>query len=485
MSLLESARCGAQLPRLENIPPFVSSAGADAIEVGKLAGFVPDPWQEHVLVNSLGEKQDGTWAAPTVGLVVARQNGKNVVTIIRELAGLFVFGEKLIVHSAHEQKTANEHFRRLLAAIEGVPEFDARVLKVSRGKGSEAIELRGGQRILFNTRSGSAFRGFTATTIVIDEAMHFDEASAQSLIPTVSTQSMTGELQIWWTGSAVDELNPKHNGEAFARVREQGLAGNDEVAYFEWSAPFDDPDDIDPAVAGNIEFAAAANPGLGIRISPEWVEHERTVALGPRGFAVERLSVGCWPDPEGSHVISGEQWAKLMDPRSKPLDPVVFSFDVTPDRSYSTISVCGRREDGKKHVEVVMHGPGTGWVVPQLVGFKTRQNPAGVVCDGAGPAGSLIHELEQQNVEVKALSAREHGQACGAFFDHVVQEELRHLGTPELADALRGATRRSLGDAWAWDRKKSTVDISPLVACTLALWGHLTNDAAEPFMEVW
>ena len=28
-----------------------------------------------------------------------------------------------------------------------------------------------------------------------------------------------------------------------------------------------------------------------------------------------------------------------------------------------------------------------------------------------------------------------------------------------------------LGDAWAWDRKTPSVDISPLTAASLALWG--------------
>ena len=43
---------------------------------------------------------------------------------------------------------------------------------------------------------------------------------------------------------------------------------------------------------------------------------------------------------------------------------------------------------------------------------------------------------------------------------------------------MKGATKRPLGDAWAWSRKNSTVDISPLVAATLALWGY-SNAAGD------
>jgi hypothetical protein len=58
---------------------------------------------------------------------------------------------------------------------------------------------------------------------------------------------------------------------------------------------------------------------------------------------------------------------------------------------------------------------------------------------------------------------------CGRLVDMVVQAELAHLGSDELRDAIRGARSRPLGDAWAWSRKNSSVDISPLVAATLGL----------------
>jgi len=51
--------------------------------------------------------------------------------------------------------------------------------------------------------------------------------------------------------------------------------------------------------------------------------------------------------------------------------------------------------------------------------------------------------------------------------------------------ALRGAQQRNLGDAWAWSRKSSAVDICPLVASTLALWASQTVRANEPFMLAW
>jgi hypothetical protein len=68
------------------------------------------------------------------------------------------------------------------------------------------------------------------------------------------------------------------------------------------------------------------------------------------------------------------------------------------------------------------------------------------------------------------------------FFDSVDERTLRHLGTPELVNALRGAAKRPLGEAWAWSRKSSAVDISPLVTVTLALWKLRAAGSGE---SVW
>jgi hypothetical protein len=105
------------------------------------------------------------------------------------------------------------------------------------------------------------------------------------------------------------------------------------------------------------------------------------------------------------------------------------------------------------------------------------------MADLSGPAGSLAHRVEEAGIPLEAVSAPDHAKACGLLIDQVEGEALRHLGTSEVTAALKGATRRPLGDAWAWSRKNSAVDICPLVACTLALWGAATlcwNLAEDP-----
>ena len=417
-ALADELLLGVQEPRIFHVPDYVTSAGQEAVELAALAGLALDPWEQLVLVKALGERADGSWSAFEVGLNVPRQNGKGSILEARELAGLFLFGEKLLIHSAHEQATSSEHFRRLLNLIEGVPQFDQRVLKIHKGKGAQAIELKSGQRIMFKTRTGGGGRGLSGDFVALDEAMILPEATTAALIPTVSAQSMFGNPQIWYSGSAVDQLTHEH-GVVFARVRERGIAGSPRVAYFEWSVDGDHPDDVPDEVLRDPEAWAQANPGLGIRISQEHISNECAGALGSRTFAVERLGIGDWPPTDGSarQVIDLATWDALCDTRSSITSDCWFALDVTPDRSWSAIIAAGRRADGLAHVERVEHRLGTSWVVDRLVELVESHDADGVVIDSASPAASLVAKIEDAGVVVKTTSAPEHAKACGAFYD--------------------------------------------------------------------
>lgn len=480
MTLLADAPLvlGSQLPRVSSIPPYISTAGHEAIELASFAGLELDEWQQHVLIGALGERHDGKWSAFEVGAIVSRQNGKGGLLEARELAALFLLGEQLTIHSAHQFDTSLEAFGRLLALIENTPDFDRLVKRVSRSHGEEGITLMSGQRIRFRTRTKGGGRGFTCDCLILDEAMDLPEAVQGALLPTLSARP---NPQVWYTGSAVDQEVHEH-GVVLARIRERGHRGDDPaLAYFEWSAA-DSLADITPALATDSASWALSNPALGIRITSEYVGREQR-SMAPRTFAVERLGAGDWPrtDSDAEKVIDLDAWRACLDIASAPENPVCFAFDVTPDRSTASIAVAGRRKDGLPHVEVIERRRGTGWVAGRLLELKAKHNPPAILCDASGPAGALITDIEKQlGFEVTKVNAREHGQACGIFYDAVVDTgTLRHLGTSELTAAIDGCAKRPLGDAWAWDRKSSTVDISPLVACTLALWGSMNAKTPE------
>jgi len=479
---------GRQTPTWSVAPDAPTSAGDEAIDLAATAGLLLDPWQQLVLRKALGETVEGRWAAKDVGLLVARQNGKGAILEARELAGLFLFGDRLIIHSAHLFETSMGHFDRLLSLIEGTPEFDRRVKRVSRSHGDESISLRSGEKIKFKTRTKGGGRGLSGDLVVLDEAMELPTAVMSALRPVMRARP---NPQLWMVGSAVDQTIHAH-GVEFARARSAAKTGTDETAaWFEWTADeaeyARDPD----AVADDPEQWVKSTPGLGFRIEVETMAGER-VKMDRRGFATELLSVGDWPsvDDDGDEDRFQACWPDLASPTATIADgsPLVFAFDVSPDREWATVAVAGWSDGGAPHVEVTGdrsgydRRPGTRWVVDRLLQLAESRRPVAVVLDERSPAASLLDELERAGLQVAddrgptpnrllvSTTTRQMVAACGQMFDAVVSGELEHRGQAIADEAVSTASRRTLAGAWAWQRKAGG-DITPLVAETLALWG--------------
>jgi hypothetical protein len=457
--------------------------------------LVLDPWEALVIDDALGERKDGNWAAFEVGLVVARQNGKGSIVEVRELGGLFLLNEPLILHTAHEVKTAGEAFLRINGLIADNDEFSRRVKRVNRSHGEEGIELRatptiilgaGGRkirrsvapRLRFLARSRVAGRGFTGRVVILDEAFELADTSMSALLPTMSAQP---NPQLWYTSTPPNQLKDK-NARVLARLRKRGLAGGRRLVYLEWSAAERSALSVADRVALRSDRRAwtMANPALGIRITQEFIESELG-ALDPTDFEVERLGIGDWPTDldDAWAVIPKRVWDGLADNDSELEDPVSFAVDVSPEARSSSVAVAGRRSDGTLFVELLDHRPGTAWVKDRLHELDTQWDPCAIVIDVGGPAGSMTQELKDSGLRIVNPKVGEIAHACGQFYDAVTDSKtLRHLGDVAsqrpLRAALAGAQKRPLRDAWAWDRKHPSVDISPLVAVTLAAWGFMT-----------
>lgn len=486
---------GIRAPRIFHRPPSVSTAGSEAIECARMAGLVLDDWQDLAVDVILAERPDGKWAAFDTGVCCPRQNGKGSIIETIELAGLFVFDEKLIVHSAHEFKTSMEAFRRLEELLAGTPDFAKRVKRVSRAHGEEGIELVGKQRVRFQTRTKSGGRGLVGDRVILDEAMIITEETMGALVPTMAAKSITGNPQLNFFGSAVDQLIHEH-GLPFSRLRSRALTGDDpSLAYLEWSASVPPPDDggevtpdcVTEQIASSPEAWEQSNPALDRRISREYVSRERKSLGNRRTFSVERLGVGDWPHAVDDAESVFPTWADRLDEESSPLDPVWFAFDVSPSRQMASIAAAGWREDGRIHLEVIECRRGTGWLEDRLVGLLEHR-PAGFVCDELGPAASMVAALAKRKVRVKTTTSAEMAKACADLHDRVVEKDgVRHIGQDELSTAVAAAAKRKLGDRWAWSRSASRGDITPLVAATLATWALLNGKASsgKPFAMAW
>src|SRR5262249_38186140 len=157
----------------------------------------------------------------------------------------FLLHERFIIHSAHQFDTSLEAFRRLLYLIEDTPELDKQVLRISRSHGEEGIEIKGGRRIRFRTRTKGGGRGFSSDCLILDEAMFLPEMAHGALLPTLSARP---NPQVWYTGSAVDQF-VHENGVVLARVRERAQKQDKGLAYFEWSVDCKNPDLLEPETA--------------------------------------------------------------------------------------------------------------------------------------------------------------------------------------------------------------------------------------------
>jgi hypothetical protein len=448
--------------------------------MAELVGFKPMPWQADVIEGACGVRDDGhTWAAREIGVNVPRQNGKGGILELIELTSVFTWRlrssnhPKLVIHSAHEAITSRMHFDRIWSLIDNTPELlnQVRRKRANFSHGQEGFKLVDGTEMLFKTRTKTGGRGLSCDHLFLDEAMVLPGAALAALFPSLRARE---NPQVWYTGSAVDQEVHEH-GLVFTRVRDRALKGADadELAYFEWSLDYDDPDLVPEEVFHDEEKWLQATPAMGILIDYDYIKTE-VKALPRRTAAVELLGVGDYPDPEGvgDSPISAEAWAECEFPESKLLDPVCLAFDVSPGRRAS-LAAAGRNGERFGHIEVIEKLPGTEWLPDRLEELVARHEVALIVCDDSGPGKSIVPAIEARGLSVTTISAAEHAQACGMLVDMVDAKTLRHVGSLDLWNAIRGASTRPLGDRWAWSRKSSSVDIAPLVACTLALWAAM------------
>ena len=471
-------------PRYCSAAPYVSSLGSRAVGLAKSAGLIADDWQEFVTERMLGLDSEGKFVHFEGGINVARQNGKDGILEIIELDALVNWpGQNLIIHSAHEFATAQEHQLRLESLFQNTPELH--MLVKDRGgykhaNGQESINLKSGSRIIFKARTKGGTRGFSADLLVWNEAMVLPDAVVGAMMPTLRASNAPYGPLIIYAGSAVDQDIHVY-GVTWARVRERGIAEEPGLAYFEWSAHLDvdRPDELTDSQLNDRALWQQANPALGKRIDPEHMARE-IASMATRTAAVELMGLGDWPATDGAEdlLISPQEWADCEDSDWEFMDPVIIGFDISPDRRTS-IAVSGRTDKGHIGVELINNAPGTGWVFDRLTKLYEKHEVAEVVCDGYGPAAAIASQLDDAGITIRRLDSADYGKACGLFVDMVGEKTLRHLGQDEMADAIKGAKPRPLVDRWAWSRTNSLVDIGPLVAGTLVVYSAVENDVGE------
>jgi hypothetical protein len=468
-------------PRVRSVPEYSFTSGVEAVELAESVGLVPDDWQRAAVFDILAEDDAGKWAAFESAVIVPRQNGKGTIFEVVQLADLFLFSSAqrdfLAIHTAHEFKTAQEAFRRLLFWVENTDWLRKKVKRVSTAHGEEGIELLNGARQRFLARSSGSGRGFSCDRLGYDEAYHLPEETVAASLPALSARPNPSVIY------ASSAPRGDQYGIVLRRVMRRGRQEpehRDEpkpekdrnLCYIEYSA--DPKADLDDPAA-----RLQANPGAssprGVP-SLEYMEKERA-GMSEVAFARERL--GILDEHEGASVVDLDVWDTLTEVGAQPLDPVAFAIDVNPDSSFTSIAVSGTTADGKLFCSVVDRRRGTGWVVDRVEDLRDKWNPTSITLDAIGPAGSLLPAFAERGVEIDVVTMTQYGQACGAFKTAVDEKRVVHEGQSGLRAALETARKRPLGESglWGWHRRDTT-DITPLVAVTLASFAHVRTSGA-------
>jgi hypothetical protein len=476
---------GVQTPQIVHLPPDVHSldAATETIELadayGVAGGYPLDESQRFTLNAALGERRDGTWAAATVADFEPRQSGKNDTLAARELAGLILFGEKLIIHTAHEFPTANESFLRLVAVFENWDDLRAKVARIRYANGEQGIELLSGQRLKYRARTGGSGRGFAkADLVVYDEAQHLQ---AEHVAASGPARLANPNNQSWYMGSG--GLSTSANA---WRLRKRALAGDggrfayvehtaEDISYVDGQLKSFRPDILDR------EAWALAHPAYGHRVSDEALA-SLYEELGPELFGRECLNLWDAEPGTSSGALTIDQWLELKDESSTIASHHQFAIDVSPDRKWSSIGAAGRRSDGRLHVEVVERRAGTGWLL-DVAGAVWREWGVPFRIERGSPAASFISLFMEQGIEVAEVAPADHARAVGMVLDAVNDGSLRHIGGASLNVAAVAAELRKSGESVVWARRSPKSDISPLVAVTLAVGGvpGVTDDDPQIF----
>lgn len=431
-------------------------------------------WQQLVLDVALElDPVTGRLVYREVVLTVPRQSGKTTLLLVLILLRALGGGRQNIRYTAQTGSDARKKWMDDWLPVLNSSPF-SRFYQPRLTNGHEALKFTNGsmQGLLATTQK--AGHGGVLDLGILDEAFaHADARLEQAVKPAMITRP---QPQLWVVSTAgTPEKSPYLWGKVDTGrgIAEAGLTNS--VAYFEWSAA-DDLDPADPATWWS------CMPALGYTVTEDAVASDfASMELGE----FERAYLNRWKTAMTEPVIPLAVWNALADSASEALDPVCFAFDVSPSM-WATIVAVGRRSDGRSHIEIVDRRQGTGWLAGRITELVGEHNPGAVVCDPVGPAGSQLPALAKAEIEVTTVTAQEYARACGLIFEAASEGTLRHLGDPDLLAALDGAVKRPLVDSWAWSRKTSSVDISPIVAATLGLWGLETKKpVADVAANVW
>ena len=480
-------------PPLRDLTPD-TTLGYEIIDFAeKVLGIELIPWQKWLVIHAFEVKDDPIdgWRLRfrTVIVEVGRQNGKTTLSCIIALYFLYQLKAGLVLGTAQDVSNAEDVWQSCVDMAQSNEELSEAIQHVWYTNGSKRLQLKGNRDYRVRASNRKAGRGKSADLVLLDELREHQTWDAWAAL---SKTGMARKNSLLWcmsnAGDGTSVVLRHFRLRAHAQLKDpDGIvkalgeseliadesADGSALALFEWSA---DPE-ADP---GDVNAWRQANPSLGYTI--EMSSLKAAHADDPADvFKTECLCQ--WVTTVITPPFPVDSWDAGKDEDSRIADdsPLWFGVDISADRTRSSIAVCGKRTDGAWHVELAEYRAGTGWLAKWFIqAAPNYQGGMRVALQSKGaPIASMMDVLAAiDGVEVIECAGKDVAGWCGRLYDAVAASTeddidavpVYHITQPALDLAANVASTRPLGDgAWAWDRNKSTEDISPLVAVTMAL----------------
>ena len=458
---------GVQTPRIHSKLTDLPSKGQDMIDLATELGINLMEWQRFVCIHGHKVREDGRWAHSELGLIMARQQGKSTLMMLRILTGMFVWGEGLQLASAHRLTTSLETFRQIVGLIETHPKLEKEVKKIRWQHGAEEIELFGNRRFVVKAANNAA-RGLSKPeTIHLDELREYKDEDAWSSMRY--SMMAAKNPQVWIYSSAGDQHSVILN-----KLRERALASattNDPIGWFEWSAEPDAPILL-PSGEINWDAFAQANPSLGITIHPD---NLKAVINDPPDI-VRTEVLAQWVDTINS-AIDAQKWGSCQtDPI--PLDPEAptwLGLDLSPDRKFGAL-VATQKLPGERFNLVLLHTWSNDYSINDLavandIAPYVRRYNVQTVAYSKRTAQAVASRLVPAGIPITDMDGAIYAESCDRWLGAINTHRLQHGGQDELTQQTLSAAKLPYGDgSWIIGRRASRVAVCAAVASALATY---------------
>jgi len=466
---------GVQTPRIHSKLNDLPSKGQEMIDFASELGINLMEWQRFVCIHGHKIRADGRWAHSELGLIMARQQGKSTLMMLRILTGMFVWGEGLQLASAHRLTTSLETFRQIVGLIETNPKLEKEVKKIRWQHGAEEIELFGNRRFVVKAANNAA-RGLSKPeTIHLDELREYKDEDAWSSMRY--SMMAAKNPQVWIYSSAGDQHSVILN-----KLRERALASattNDPIGWFEWSAEPDAPILL-PSGEMNWSAFAQANPSLGITIHPD---NLKAVINDPPDI-VRTEVLAQWVDTINS-AIDAQKWA-MCQIDAIPLDPEQLTWlglDLSPDRKFGAL-VAAQRLSGERFYIQLLHTWSNDYSLNDLavandIAPYVRKYNTQTVAYSKRTSQAVASRLSSAGIQVTDMDGGIYAESCDRWLGAINSHRLQHSGQEELTQQTLSAAKLPFGDgSWIIGRRASRVAVCASVASAL-----VTYFATQPETE--